>query len=141
MTPVSTCTVDQPGKLFLPAPNFYIPRYLLAENYCNRVPLTSNPYKDGNIYFNPPTCLYNAAGGAGKCWWSEDLLFLQPRSAIYVLFEGQFDWSEDFLESEMNALAERLFNQLTASKSYPSLIAGLHQSLSWSHKYSIPLLL
>lgn len=129
---VPSC-LNHANKLSLPTPNLYIPRYLLDDTYRNRA--CSRDVSLDVSYFNPPNCLHESA--LGKCWWSEDLLFLQPRSAIYVLFNKQLEWSDCYLESQMNVLAERLFDQLTSSKRYPPSIAGLHQSVSWNYKYFI----
>lgn len=125
--------IQENTDLFLPPTNSFIPRYLLESNYINRE--NSLDISTNGIYSNPPTCLQPPTSNNSTCWWSEDLLFSQPRSALYGLIGNHLDkiWSPSYEENHLNVLAERLINQITASKRYPATIAGLHQSVSWIH--------
>jgi secreted Zn-dependent insulinase-like peptidase len=117
-------------SLSLPLPNRFVPRELLDPSFSARVPsrdISSDPF-----YFNPPANLN--PGDLQSCWWSEDLLFSQPRTAIHLLIGADLSLTETYLESQMNAVLERLFSQVTASKRYSPSIAGLHQGISWTHR-------
>jgi secreted Zn-dependent insulinase-like peptidase len=128
--------ISAPEALSLPSPNGFVPRYLLDDSFQNRIP--SREVSPETFYLNAPTCLKSASEDSSVCWWSEDLLFSQPRTAIHVLLGSDIHWSESYEESQMNALAGRLFSQLVASKRYPAALAGLHQSISWTHRYEPP---
>jgi hypothetical protein len=131
-TPPLSDDLSVPDFLFLPCPNGFVPRYLLDDSFQNRIP--SRDVSSESLYQNMPTSLRIAPEDSSICWWSEDLLFSQPRTAIHVLLGSDLRWSESYEESQMNVLAGRLFSQLFASKRYPPAIAGLHESVSWTHR-------